>query len=107
MSLSTPQSPADKTAAEIQELYDQIKTLRDRLSSIELKTQPTITTEDATLNKLKEIGSWNYSAPMRNNTGVPTYVPRTREEQFYLVVNSTETNLYIYNNSAWKHITLT
>ena len=106
MSSLTPQSQVDKTA-EIQEISDQIKTLRDRLSLLEQRTLPTVTTEDATLAKLREMGSWNYSAPMRNNTGVPTYVPRSREEQFYLQVNSTETNLYVYNNSAWKHITLT
>lgn len=92
----------------IEELQADIDELKERLAVFNnrITTQPKEEKQDP-LDLLKLMGSWNYQNVLKKTSVVPTHIPRTREEQVVLFVNSTETKLYVYNNSAWKYTSLT
>lgn len=99
--MSPLENKIEELQADIDDLNERLATLNNRLTSkpVEEKLDP--------LGILKLMGSWNYQNVLRKTSIVPTHIPRTREEQVVLFVNSTETKLYVYNNSAWKYTTLT
>jgi hypothetical protein len=99
--MSPLENKIEELQADIDDLSERLATLNNHLTSkpVEEKSDP--------LGTLKLMGSWNYQNVLRKTAIVPTHIPRTREEQVVLFVNSTETKLYVYNNSAWKYTSLT
>ena len=90
----------------IEELLADIADLTERVAVLQNKSAVEKPKENNLFN-VKGIDNWANIPMIKKTSTVPTYSPRTREEQIVLFVNSTETKLYVYNNSAWKYTTLT
>ena len=99
--MSPLENKVEELLADIADLTERVAVLQNKLNVEKPKEK-----EDP-LDYLRLMGSWNYQNVLKKTSIVPTHTPRTREEQVVLFVNSTETKLYIYNNSAWKYTTLT